>query len=200
VLIEIDPKRPNPRNISKAVDALKNGEIIIYPTDTCYGIGGDIFSKKAIEKIYEIKRVSKNTPFSFVCPDLKDISKYAFVTDFAYRIMKKYLPGPFTFILEGSREVPKLMLTKRRTVGIRIPDHSICLAIVETLGNPIITTTASFPDYGIISDPREMQEITGKNVSIIIDSGIISPSPSTVISLIDKEFTIIRDGGHIISP
>lgn len=200
MLIEIDPKRPNPRNISKAVDALKNGEIIIYPTDTCYGIGGDIFSKKAIEKIYEIKKVPKNTPFSFVCPDLKDISKYAFVTDFAYRVIKKYLPGPFTFILEGSREVPKLMLTKRRTVGIRVPDHSICLAIVEQLGNPIISATATMSGCGAMSDPREMQEIVGKNVSIIIDSGIIMPTPSTVISLIDDELTVIRDGGHIISP
>jgi len=199
LIIEIDPKRSNPRDINKAVEALKNGEIIIYPTDTCYGIGGDIFSKKAIEKIYEIKRVPKNTPFSFICPDLQDISKYAYVTDFAYRTMKKYLPGPFTFILEGSRQVPKLMLTKRKTVGIRIPSNNICLSIVKALGNPIISTTANIPDYGIMSDPREINEIIGKNIYIIIDSGIIMPTPSTVISLIDDEFTVIRDGGHIIS-
>ncbi len=193
MILEIDPYRPIPRKIKQAVEALKNGDVIIYPTDTCYGIGADIFNKAAIEKVYLIKGISKKQPFSFVCSDLRDISHYARVSDFAYRILKRYLPGPYTFVLEGSRQVPKMMLTKRKTVGIRVPDHPVCLEIVKQLGRPIISTTVSQGDK-IFSDPREMSKKFGKQVSIIIDSGIIPPEPSSVISLVDDEVEILREG------
>ncbi len=193
MILEIDPERPVPRKINKAVEALKKGEVIIYPTDTCYGMGADIFNKGAIEKIYKLKGIPKNRPFSFVCSDLSHISQYARVTDFAYRILKRYLPGPYTFVLEGSRQVPKMMLTKRKTVGIRIPDHSVCLEIVKGLGNPVISTTVSIGD-NIFSDPREMAKKFGKQVAIIVDCGIIPPEPSSVISLINDEVEILRVG------
>ncbi len=191
--IEIDPSRPKPNQITRVVHALKAGEVIIYPTDTCYGFGADIFNKKAIEKVYQLKGKPKNRPFSFVCSDLKDISRYARVTDMAYRILKRYLPGPYTFILEGSREVPKMMLTKRKTAGIRIPDHPVCMEIVKALGNPVISTTVK-REGEPLSDPREMAEIFGKQVAVVVDSGIITPEPSSVISLIDDEPEIIRKG------
>ncbi len=193
MILEIDPYRPSPRKIKQAVEALKKGEVIIYPTDTCYGMGADIFNKAAIEKVYLIKGISKKQPFSFVCSDLSDISQYARVSDFAYRILKRYLPGPYTFILEGSRQVPKMMLTKRKTVGIRIPDHPVCLEIVKELGHPVISTTVSHGDK-IYSDPRQMAKRFGKQVPIIIDSGIIPPEPSSVISLVDDELEILREG------
>ena len=159
MLLEIDPERPRPRQIKRVAEVLRKGEIIVYPTDTCYGIGADIFNKKAIERIYQIKGLHKSSPFSFVCADLRDISKYAFVTDYAYRILRRFLPGPYTFVLEGSREVPKMMLTKRRTVGIRIPAHPVCEAIAEALGNPLISTSAVIGDRTVWSDPKEINEV-----------------------------------------
>ena len=193
MILEIDPQRPSPRKIRHAVDALKRGDVIIYPTDTCYGMGADIFNKAAIEKIYQIKGISKKQPFSFVCSDLSDISQYARVTDLAYRILKRYLPGPYTFVLEGSRQVPKMMLTKRKTVGIRVPDHDVCIEIVRQLGNPIISTTVSHGDE-IFSDPRDMAKRFGKQIPIIVDCGIIPPEPSSVISLVNDEIEVIREG------
>ncbi|MCK4425324.1 MAG: threonylcarbamoyl-AMP synthase [Deltaproteobacteria bacterium] len=194
MLLEIDPERPSPRQINRVADVLRRGEIIVYPTDTCYGIGADIFNKKAIGRIYQIKGLHKSTPFSFVCADLRDISKYAFVTDYAYRILRRFLPGPYTFILEGSREVPKMMLTKRRTVGIRIPAHPVCEAIAEALGNPLISTSAGIGDGPVWSDPKEINEALGKRLAIVVDSGIIPAVPSSVISLVNDEPLVLRKG------
>ncbi len=194
MIVEIDPERINPRWIRRIAETLRNGGVIVYPTDTCYGIGADIFNKKAIERVYTIKGLPKNTPFSFVCPNLSDISRYARVSDMAYRILKRFLPGPYTFVLQGSREVPKMMLTKRKTVGIRIPDHPICLKIVSELGHPIISTSASFRGSDIVSDPREMAEMAGDMIDFIVDSGVIIPEPSSVISLIDDEPVVLREG------
>ncbi len=199
MLIEIDPERPKLRRLEKAADALRQGEVIIYPTDTCYGLGCDIFNKKAIERIYQIKQVPKTTPFSFICPDLSHISTYARVTDYAYRIMKRFLPGPYTFVLEGTRTVPKMMLTKRKTVGIRVPDHPICRLLAEMLGNPLISTSVSGPSGTIMSDPREMAEELGKQVAVIVDTGIIPPEPSSVISLISDQPEILREGKGDVS-
>ncbi len=199
MLLEIDPERPRPRQIDKILEVLKRGEIIVYPTDTCYGIGADIFNKKAIRRIYQIKGLHKSSPFSFVCADLRDISRYAFVTDYAYRILRRFLPGPYTFVLQGSREVPKMMLTKRRTVGIRIPDHPVCEAIAGALGNPLISTSAVIGDGPVWSDPKEMNEILGKRCAIVVDCGIIPAVPSSVISLVNDEPLILRKGKGDVS-
>ncbi|MGQ9745516.1 MAG: L-threonylcarbamoyladenylate synthase [Dissulfurimicrobium sp.] len=199
MILKIDPIRPNPRHISIVAEALRRGEIVVYPTDTCYGIGADIMNKRAIERIYQIKAMPRTTPFSFVCADLSNISRYAHVTNWAYRILKRYLPGPYTFILEGSREVPKMMLTKRRTAGIRIPDNQICLSITAALGNPVISTSASIGEGPILADPYEIRNMIGKYVAIIVDSGIIQPEPSSVISLINDEAKVLRVGKGDIS-
>lgn len=197
MLIEIDPDRPNPRRIQAAVESLKKGGVIVYPTDTCYGIGVDIFNKEAIEKVYAIKGAKKDTPFSFVCADLANISHYAYVTDFAYRTLRRFLPGPFTFVLQGSRQVPKMMLTKRKTVGIRIPDHPVCMAIVNGLENPILSATASIRGSEPLADPYEIRELLGKQVGVIIDCGIIAPEPSTVVSLMEDRIEILRAGKRV---
>ena len=127
--IVINRDFPQQRLIKKVVQILKDGGVIAYPTDTIYGIGCDIFNKKGIEKIYQIKKRKKTKPMSFICADLSDISQYAIVSNYAYRIMRKCLPGPYTFVLEASSKTPKKIMSKRKTVGIRIPDHKICLAI-----------------------------------------------------------------------
>lgn len=194
MIFKINEENPQERLLDKVTAILKDGGVIAYPTDTCYGIGCDITNKKAIEKIYRIKGQDKKKPFSFICSDLKNISQYAQVSNYAYRVMKKLLPGCYTFILDGSSQVPKMMLTKRKTAGIRIPDNNICIKIVEQLGNPIISTTASMENGEIINDPSLIEEYFGKKLDVVVDGGISRGNQSSVVSLIDDEPEIIREG------
>lgn len=195
MILEINPTHPEPRKIRKVVEVLLDGGIIAYPTDTYYGIGCDLFKKDAIERIYQLKRRSQSQPFSFICSDLKNISEYAQVTNYAYKTMKRLLPGPYTFVLKGSRLVPRIMLTKRKNVGIRVPDHPISLAIVQELGHPVINTTATDAETAeILSTPYEIRSKLGHALSIIIDGGMVTGAPSSVISLIDDVPEIIRAG------
>ena len=194
MLLKINPQNPQERQISRVVDIIKKGGIVAYPTDTFYGIGCDIMNKKAIEKIYAIKQRNKNKPFSFICPDLKNISQYAKVSNFAYRNMKRLLPGPYTFVLSGSKLVPKIMLTKRKTAGIRVPDNKIALAITNELGHPVISTSATRPDGQIFEDPSLLHDYFIKTIDVVIDGGPVSGFPSSVVSLIDDIPEIIRYG------
>jgi len=194
MLIEINPKNPQMRHIRRVVDILKEGGVIAYPTDTVYGIGCDILNKKAIQRVYQMKQRPKNIPFSFICSDLKNISDYAKVSNYAYKTMRRLLPGPYTFILEGSRMVPEIMLTRRKTAGIRVPDHSICLALVRELGNPIITTSATTPEGAILHDPSLIHDFFKSRIDAVIDGGMVSGQPSSVISLIGDIPEIVRSG------
>jgi tRNA threonylcarbamoyl adenosine modification protein (Sua5/YciO/YrdC/YwlC family) len=194
MLIEINTKNPQQRLITKVVEVIKKGGIIAYPTDTYYGIGCDIMNKKAIEKIYLLKQRDKIKPFSFLCSDLKNISHYAKVSNYAYKTMKRLLPGPYTFVLEGSKLVPKIMLTKRKTAGIRMPDNSICLELVKMLGNPIISTSASMPDGTLFFDPSLIHDYFQSRIDIVIDGGPVPGYPSSVISLINDMPEVIREG------
>lgn len=196
MILEINPSHPEPRKIRKVVELLASGGIIAYPTDTYYGIGCDLLNKASIEKVYQLKHRSPNQPFSFICNDLKNISEYAQVTNYAYKTMKRLLPGPYTFVLEGSRLVPKIMLTKRQTVGIRVPDNPICMAIVEELGHPIISTSATDPENSnaILSTPHEIQDKLGHALGLIVDGGLVAGVPSSVVSLIDDTPEILREG------
>lgn len=194
MLIKINPDNPQRRLIVETVEHLRKGGIIAYPTDTCYGIGCDIMNKKAIQKIYQLKQQDKNKPFSFICSGLTNISEYAKVSNYAYKTMKRLLPGPYTFILEGSKLVPKIMLTKRKTAGIRVPDNNICIALVEELGNPIITTSAATPDGVLINDPSLIHDYFGSRIDIVIDGDIVYGKPSSVISLIGDMPEVIRKG------
>lgn len=171
---------------------MNDGGIIIYPTDTVYGIGCSLFNKKGIEKIYEIKRRSKKKPFSFICADLKDISHYAQVSNYAYKTMKRLLPGPYTFILDASRLVPKILLPKRKTTGIRVPDNKICLALARELGHPIISTSVKTDQDEILSDPSEIEEKLGHCLDLIIDGGILDSEQSSIVSLVDDMPQVIR--------
>lgn len=194
MLLKINPSNPQDRLIQKAVDILRSGGVIAYPTDTHYGIGCDIMHKKAIEKIYQLKQRDKKKPFSFICSSLKNISDYAKVSNYAYKTMKRLLPGPYTFILEGSKLVPKIMLTKRRSAGIRVPDNKICMALIEMLGNPVISTSAATPDDHIFEDGSLIYDYYGKRLDAVIDVGPVPGNPSSVISLIGDEPEIIREG------
>jgi tRNA threonylcarbamoyl adenosine modification protein (Sua5/YciO/YrdC/YwlC family) len=200
MILEINPQHPEPRKIKKVVEILTNGGIIAYPTDTYYGIGCDLFNKATIEKIYQLKRRSHVDPFSFICSDLKNISEYAQVTNYAYKTMKRLLPGPYTFVLEGSRLVPKIMLTKRHTLGIRVPENAICLAIIQDLGHPVINTSATNPETNeILSTPQEIRDKLGHALDLIIDGGAVPGKPSSVISLINDTPEVLREGGGDVS-
>jgi tRNA threonylcarbamoyl adenosine modification protein (Sua5/YciO/YrdC/YwlC family) len=194
MLLSINSQNPQMRLIKKAVEILQEGGLVIYPTDTVYGLGCALFNKKGIERIYDIKKHNKKQPFSFICADLKDISRYAKVSDFSYKTMRRLLPGPYTFILEASRLVPKIVLPKRKTTGIRVPDNAICLALVTELGQPIISTSVKNESDELLSDPREIEEKFRHRVEMVIDGGILSPETSTVISLIDDQVEIVRIG------
>ncbi len=187
------------RLVRKAVDVLKDGGVIIYPTDTVYGLGCDLSNKRGIERIYDIKKRSKKQPLSFVCSDLKHISQYARVTDYAYKTMKRLLPGPYTFILDASRLVPKIILPKRPTTGIRVPDNEICLSLIRELGQPIISTSVQTADGEDLGNPAIIDEYFGHIVDLIIDGGVISPQPSSVISLVDDQIDILRIGKGDVS-
>jgi tRNA threonylcarbamoyl adenosine modification protein (Sua5/YciO/YrdC/YwlC family) len=194
-LIEINPFNPQPRLISQVVDLLRKGGVIAYPTDTMYGIGCDIFNQKAVKRIHQIKQRHKQKPFSFMCSSLKNISEYGHVNNTAYRLMKKNLPGPYTFVLPGTKLVPKIMVTKQKTVGIRVPDNPICLTIVDELGHPILTTSATEGDREKpVIDAFDVADLFGNRIDLIIDGGEVYPDPSTVISMLNQEPEIIREG------
>jgi len=194
MLIKINPHNPQKRLITQVIEVLKNGGIIAYPTDTFYGIGCDIMNKKAIERIYHLTKRNRHKPFSFICSGLKNISYYAKVSNYAYKTMKRLLPGPYTFVLEGSNLVPKIMLTKRRTAGIRVPANPICIALVEELGNPIISTSAKTPGNSILEDPSLIHDHFKSNVDLVIDGGSVPGKPSSVISMINDSPEVIREG------
>ena len=193
MVISINPQNPQKRLVTKVCEALEQGKIIAYPTDTFYGIGCDLMNKKGIGLIYKLKNRPLKQPFSIVCDSLKEISLYAQVSNYAYKTMKRCLPGPYTFILEATQLVPKIMMTKRRTVGIRVPDNKICLAIVRALGRPIISTSAGY------DDPNSIEEAYKKNLGLVVDGGVLFPEPSSVISLIDDLPEVIREGKGDVS-
>ncbi len=193
-ILKINPNNPEQRLIRLVVEKLQQGGVIAYPTDTIYGLGCDIFQKGAIERLYKIKGKDPNKPLSFLCPDFTDISTYAQVSNQAYKIMKRLVPGPYTFILEASRNVPKIMLTKRKTVGIRIPDNNICIIMVQALGNPIITTSVTKADNELFNDAEEIAERLGKLVDLVIDGGKIAAHHSTIIDLSGDTPAVVREG------
>ncbi|RNC70358.1 MAG: threonylcarbamoyl-AMP synthase [Desulfuromonadales bacterium] len=194
MLLAVNPQNPQSRLIGQVVEALKAGSIIAYPTDTTYGIGCSIFSKRGVERIYLLKQREKKKPFSFICSDLSEVARYAKVSNYAYKILKRFLPGPYTFVLDATSVVPDLLVTKQKTVGIRIPDNRICLSLVKELGHPIVTTSANISGEDPIGDPYLVDHAMGKQLDIIVDGGILSADVSSVVSLIGDYPQVLRRG------
>jgi tRNA threonylcarbamoyl adenosine modification protein (Sua5/YciO/YrdC/YwlC family) len=199
MLSRINPQNPQPRLIRRVVEVLREGGVIAYPTDTVYGLGCSLYNKKGIERIYRVKRTEKNRPFSFICADLKDISLYCKVSNYAYKTMKRLLPGPYTFILEGTKLVPKIMLTRRLTAGIRVPNNPICMAIVRELEHPIISTSAMLAEGEVLYDPAEIDSKLGHALDLVIDGGLCVSEPSSVIDLTGDQPKVIRKGKGDVS-
>jgi len=198
MLIKIYPENPNPKAIEQAVEVLKKGGIIIYPTDTVYGLGCDITNQKAIEKICRLRGIKpEKANFSFICSDLRHISDYIKPIDTTtFRVLKKALPGPFTFIFNANNNVPKLLSSNKKTVGIRVPDNAIAREIVLLLGNPILSTSIKDDDELIeySTDPELIHEKYEDKVDLVIDGGYGDNEPSTVVDCTSGAFEIIREG------
>jgi tRNA threonylcarbamoyl adenosine modification protein (Sua5/YciO/YrdC/YwlC family) len=199
MILAINPKNPQLRLIRKVIEVLEGGGAIGYPTDTVYGVGCDLFNQDAIRKVYRLKKMEGKKPLSFICSDLKDISRYAYVSNYAYKMMKRLIPGPYTFVLKATKLVPKIAMTKQNTVGIRIPDNKICLHLVRELGHPIISTSVYKPDESLFNDPTEIEERFAKKLDLVIDGGVIVAEHSSIIDLTDELPKIIRKGKGDVS-
>lgn len=191
--IEINPQHPEPRKIQRAVEALKQGEVIVYPTDTVYGIGCALGNKRAVDRIFHLTGKDESQPLTFICADLSDIAKYAVVENHHYRMLKRLLPGPYTFVLPATREVPRILLSKRKTVGIRVPNHPVPLALAKALEVPIISTSASYQGEEPLNDPAEIVS-RFKGIELVLDAGYCGIVSSTVVDLTGSEPVIVREG------
>jgi tRNA threonylcarbamoyl adenosine modification protein (Sua5/YciO/YrdC/YwlC family) len=192
--IQIHPKNPQSRHLNSAIDTLKDGGLLVYPTDSVYGLGCDLMNKNAVEKIYRIKGNDKRKLLSFICRDLKNISEYAYVSNSAYKIMKHLLPGPYTFILNATKQVPKILLEKRATVGIRVPDNVVCQALLSQFERPIISTSARLPEQEYLSDPDEIAATFEHLADMFLDSGPGGLEQSTIIDFTQEEPVVVRQG------
>lgn len=196
MLLQVHPDNPQPRLIKQIVECLKDGGIIIYPTDTIYGLGCDIMQHKAIERVCRIKNIDpQKAQLSFICSSLSNLSDYTKSIDTPlYRMLKNYLPGPYTFILPASKQVPKILQNKKSTIGLRVPDNTICCDILKELGNPILSTSLTGEMVEEYTDPEIIEENFGNRVDMVIDGGIGGMIPSTVVDCTSGEWTITRQG------
>jgi len=195
MIFVINPDNPQKRLISKARDILVQGGVIVYPTDTVYAYGCDINDKRAIERIYKIKRIDKKKPLSFIFQDISSINDYVKnISDKAYKIMKKAFPGPYTFIFNASKLVPNIVTTNQKTIGVRIPKNNIALDLVRALERPILSASINTLSGEYIHDPKMIEKVHRNMVDLVIDAGPISPNPSTVVDFTDGNPLVIREG------
>jgi tRNA threonylcarbamoyl adenosine modification protein (Sua5/YciO/YrdC/YwlC family) len=200
-LIEIHPTDPQPHRVGRIVEMIRDGALIAYPTDSSYAFGCRIGDKKAIERIHRIRRTNKKHNFTLVCGDLSEISVYARVENWAYRLIKSLTPGPYTFILPATRQLPKMLQNpKRRTIGIRVPDHALVTCVLEQLGEPIMSSTLSLPgDDMPLTDPIEIEERIGHQIELVVEAGATGIDPTTVLDLSGGTVDILRAGRGDVS-
>lgn len=194
-LLSIHPEHPEPHRIGQAVAHLEAGRVIVYPTDTLYGLAADIENRTAIERLYSLRRLDPNKPLSLICRDLSQVAHYAIMSDECYRFMKRALPGPYTFILKATREAPRMGQNRRRAVGIRVPASPVAQALVEALGRPVLSTSAAGLDEAAVNDPVELAGLYGpRDVALILDAGLLFGTPSTVVDWSQDEPELVRQG------
>ena len=195
MLLSINPINPQPRLIQRVVDVLQNDGIIIYPTDTVYGLGCSIFSKKAMKRLYQIKKMNQKKPLTFICANQTQVQEYTQrIPTHVFKLLRRKLPGPYTFVFKASKIVPKMMLTPRSTVGLRWPDHPIANEIVTTFGHPILSCSLRISADELYEDPHELHEKYKKQVDLVVDGGIIFAENSTIIDFSHGEAEISRMG------
>jgi tRNA threonylcarbamoyl adenosine modification protein (Sua5/YciO/YrdC/YwlC family) len=193
-LLEIERSHINPRLIEEVVDVFERGGVVAYATDTVYGLGCDMRNHKACDRLYRIRGLDRKRPLAFLFPDLSDIARYAQVSNVAYRVMRRIFPGPYTVELEATREIPKVLLEKRRRIGLRVPDEPVLLAVLKRLGRPIMSTSLKNPEGEYLLTPIEIELTYGDTIDLIVDSGPVLGVHSTVLSLVGDAVEIIREG------
>lgn len=201
--LPIHPINPQQRLINQAVEMIKQGALVVYPTDSCYAFGCHLGDKDALDRIRRIRKVDEKHNFTLVCRDLSELSNYAYVDNTMFRLLRNYTPGPYTFILRASREVPRRMqVPKRKTIGLRVPDHPVALSLLETLGEPLMSSTLIMPgDEVPMTDPDDMRERLAHQVDLIIDGGNCGFEATTVVNMVDSSYEILRQGkGEFILP
>lgn len=207
MIIEVHPDYPQPRRLDQVVKHLERGDLVAYPTDTVYAVGCATTRKKAVAAIHKLKadkrgldsRAGGSRPLSIIVPDMSTISEWALLDDRAYRLMKRLTPGPFTFVLRATRKVPRVMLTRQKTIGVRIPDSLIARELSERLGAPLITTSATGEDGELLRTPRDIEQAYGGGIKAVLDAGPIYPEPSSVIDLTDDVPVVLREGKGDVS-
>ncbi len=188
LILHVNPDHPEPRKIRHAAEVLDRGGVAVYPTDTVYALGCALDARKSVDRIYRLRQMDRRQPLAMICADLSDIARYAVVTDSAYRLMRRILPGPYTVVLPATREVPRLLLDKRRTIGIRVPASPICQALVRELGRPLLTTSATRPGgEGPCVDAEEAREAWPTGIDVLLDGGPTPGEVSTVIQILGEE-------------
>jgi tRNA threonylcarbamoyl adenosine modification protein (Sua5/YciO/YrdC/YwlC family) len=191
----MDPNEPEPWLLARAVDVIRRGGVAVVPTDTVYGLACTLSNHKAIQRIYALKDLDPKKPLAILVADLASVSRYARgISTPTYRMMKRVLPGAFTFIFEATREIPKIMLRKRKTIGIRMPDNAIILSLLAELDEPLLTTSIRTPDDQFVNDPLEIDAQLGNQVDLVIDGGILLPHPSTIVDFSSGEPEVLRPG------
>lgn len=204
MIVEWDPERPKKKATELIRTTLADGGIIGYPTDTFYGMGCDLFNIKAIRKLYQMKRLPDKRALSIICRDFKDVSDYAVMSDFSFSILKKCLPGPYTFVLKAKKIMPKLLMTDKKEVGVRIPAHAVPVAVARLIERPLINTSARISGEAIITDPREIEQTFKGSIDLIIDGGIVVSEASTVMRLVEDKVEVVREGKgpfkHLLKP
>ncbi len=191
-------EHPQQRLIKRAVEFLKQGSVLVYPTDTVYGLGGDVMNRNVFNRILKIKTASSHKLLTLICPDLKDIANWAVVPDHAYRVMRRVIPGPYTFILTATKQVPKILLQKRKTIGVRFPNSPVVQSLLEHLGGPIISSSVPQTDEHF-TDPEEIAKRFPHDIDLILDAGVMFNQPSTVVDFSGQEPEIIRKGAGDIN-
>lgn len=199
---DVHPITPQTRHIVKAAAALRAGALVIYPTDTTYGLGCDMFAKRAVERIYALKNKPRDEPLSFLCADLSELARYAVVSNSNYRLLRHHLPGKYTFILPATREVPRALQSKKGTVGLRIPENPTCIALLREMGHPLTSTTVTRAPEDkdtYLNDPEDIQKMFGNSVEVFLDGGPLTGGPSTIVDLTGDGPTIVRKGSGDVS-
>jgi len=198
-ILAIDPVHPQPRILERAVQVLAAGGLVAFPTDTYYALGCDLFDKRAIERIYQLKQLPRSHELSFICSELSEVARYAILDNAAFRVLRRKTPGPFTFVLPATRLVPDLALRRQKTVGGRLPDSPIALELVRLLAHPIVSTSAATPEGETLIDAREIKERLGHGLDLVLDGGYQQAEPSSVIDLTGPEPRVVRVGKGDVS-
>jgi tRNA threonylcarbamoyl adenosine modification protein (Sua5/YciO/YrdC/YwlC family) len=197
-LVPVDAEHPQPRVLERAVESLTAGELLAYPTDSCYALGCDARARRAVEWLYALKARDRRKPFALLVADLSDVARYAIVSNFAYRVLRQHTPGPFTFVLPATRLVPELLLNRQKQVGIRVPEAPVAAGLARALQGPLVTTTATGADGEPLADPRDIKERYGHALGMVLDVGLQLGQPSTVVSLLGDEIEILRQGEGVL--